>query len=444
MLKLYNTLTRKNENFKPIKKDIVKMYTCGLTVYDYGHIGNYRSFVFADIVNRYLKYLGYKVEKVMNITDVDDKTIKNSIKQGKSLSDYTKVYEKAFFEDERSVNILKASCYPKATQHINEMVELINELLKKGYAYKTEDGIYFDIKKFKDYGKLSKVKLAKLKKNVRINSDEYDKENARDFALWKFYTKEDGEVYWETKLGKGRPGWHIECSAMSIKYLGNHFDIHTGGIDLIFPHHENEIAQSECVSGEKFVNYWLHNEWMMVDGKKMSKSLGNYYTVRDIMEKGFNPLSLRYFYLTAQYRSQINFTIENLKNSENSYDRLKNIISEIEDDKKINEKYLKEFQDAMDDDLNTAVALQVLWKLVRDETAEGKIKTIEKMDLVFGLDLLKRERVDVPDNVKKLVEEREKARKDKNWKKADEIRDKVGKLGFIIEDSDKGIKIIKK
>ncbi len=444
MLKLYNTLTRKNENFKPIKKDIVKMYTCGLTVYDYGHIGNYRSFVFADIVNRYLKYLGYKFEKVMNITDVDDKTIKNSIKQGKSLSDYTKVYEKAFFEDERSVNILKASCYPKATQHINEMVELINELLKKGYAYKTEDGIYFDIKKFKDYGKLSKVKLAKLKKNVRINSDEYDKENARDFALWKFYTKEDGEVYWETKLGKGRPGWHIECSAMSIKYLGNHFDIHTGGIDLIFPHHENEIAQSECVSGEKFVNYWLHNEWMMVDGKKMSKSLGNYYTVRDIMEKGFNPLSLRYFYLTAQYRSQINFTIENLKNSENSYDRLKNIISEIEDDKKINEKYLKEFQDAMDDDLNTAVALQVLWKLVRDETAEGKIKTIEKMDLVFGLDLLKRERVDVPDNVKKLVEEREKARKDKNWKKADEIRDKVGKLGFIIEDSDKGIKIIKK
>ena len=440
MLKLYNTLTRKKENFKSISKGKVGIYSCGLTVYNYGHIGNYRAFTASDILNRYLNYLGYNVKKIVNITDVDDKTIKNSIKENKSLKDYTKIYEKAFFEDEKSLNIKPANKYPRATQHIKEMISIIEKLLKKGLAYKSDDGIYYNIKKFKDYGKLSKVKIKKLKEGARIDSDEYDKENVRDFALWKFYTNEDGNVFWDVKIGKGRPGWHIECSAMSTKYLGNHFDIHTGGVDLIFPHHENEIAQSKGI-GNKFVNYWLHNEWMMVNGKKMSKSLGNYYTVRDIIKAGYNPLSLRYFYLTGHYRSQLNFTLKNLRNSQNSYERLKNIINELKDDKKTNKKYLKEFEKAMDDDLNTSMALQVLWKLVRDEKASGKIKIIKKMDEVFGLDLLKREKLLIPSDVKKLIDEREKYRKNKNWQKADDLRNRIRDLGFKLDDTDEGPKL---
>ncbi len=452
VLKLYNTLTRKKEVFKPIKKNEVGMYTCGLTVYNYGHIGNYRAFVASDLLRRYLEYLGYNVKKIVNITNVDDKTIKGSIKEGKNLKDYTSIYEKAFFEDEKSMNIKQADKYPRATEHIKEMIELIEKLMKKKIAYKTDDGIYFNIKKFKDYGKLARIKLKNLKEGARVNNDEYDKENAKDFALWKFYINEDGNVFWDTKLGKGRPGWHIECSVMSVKYLGQPFDIHTGGVDLIFPHHENEIAQSEAATGKKFANYWIHNEWIMVDGKKMSKSLGNYYTLRDIITAGHNPLALRYFYLTGHYKSQLNFTLENLKNAQNSYERLKRLISSLsedneasknEDDKKINEKYLKEFEKAMNDDLNTPEALQVLWKLVRDEKASGKIQTIKKIDSVFGLDLLKKEKISVPAEIKKLVDEREKARKNKDWKKADEIRNKIKNLGYQVNDTDEGPKITK-
>ena len=453
MLKLFNTLTRKKEIFKPIKKNEVKMYSCGLTVYNYGHIGNYRAFVASDIFKRYLEYLNFKVKKIVNITDVDDKTIKGSIGEKKSLNDFTEKYTEAFLADEKMLNIEKSFKYPKATEHIDEMVKLIEGLLKKGFAYKTEDGIYFDIKKFKSYGKLSGVKLENLKKNVRVNNDEYDKENAQDFALWKFYDKDDGDVFWDVKIGKGRPGWHIECSAMSSKYLGKHFDIHTGGIDLVFPHHENEIAQSEAGNNEKFVNYWVHNEWMMVEGKKMSKSLGNYYTVRDIIEKGFSPLALRYFYLTGHYRSQVNFTLDNLKNAENSLDRLKRIISSLSEDNKdsknaensknANKSYLKEFEKTMDDDLNTPEALQVLWKLVRDTKAKGKLKTIKEMDKIFGLDLLKKEKVDVSAEVKELINEREKAKKEKDWGKADKLRDKIKDLGFQLDDTSDGVKVSK-
>ncbi len=442
MLKLYNTLTRKKEVFKPIKKGQVGIYSCGLTVYNYGHIGNYRAFVSSDILKRYLKYLGYNVKKIVNITDVDDKTIKESIKQGKQLKDFTKKYEKAFFEDEKILNIEKADKYPKATEHIKEMVVLIEKLLKKNYAYKTKDGIYFNIKKFKNYGKLANLKIKGLKKGVRINVDEYDKENARDFALWKFYDNEDGNVFWKTKLGKGRPGWHIECSVMSSKYLGQPFDIHTGGIDLVFPHHENEVAQSEAGVGKKFVNYWVHNEWVMVNGKKMSKSLGNYYTIKDLI-KTYNPLAIRYFYLSGHYRSQINFTLNNLKNAQNSLERLKNIILEIKDDKKQNSGYLKQFENAINNDLDMPKALQVLWKLVRDEKAIGKIQTISKMDEVFGLDLLKKEKFVIPSEIRELVNKREQARKAKNWKKADEIRDKVKSLGWKIDDTSNGSKINK-
>jgi len=443
MLKLYNTLSRKKEAFKPIKKGQVGIYTCGLTVYNYGHIGNYRAFVASDVLRRYVEYLGLKVKKIVNITDVDDKTIKGSIKEGKKLNVFTKKYEKAFFEDEKVLNIKKADKYPKATEHIKEMVDVIEKLLKKGYAYKTKDGIYFNIKKFKNYGKLARLKLESLKEGARVNNNEYEKENAKDFALWKFYDNEDGDVFWETKIGKGRPGWHIECSVMSNKYLGQHFDIHTGGIDLVFPHHEYEIAQSEAANSKKLANYWIHNEWMMINKEKMSKSKGNVYNIRDLIQMGYNPLAIRYFYLTGQYRTQINFTLDNLKNAQNSYDRLKNIISELKDDRKENKGYLKEFEKAMDDDLNTPVALQVLWALLRDKNAIGKIKVIKKIDEVFGLELLKKEKVSVSLDVKKLVSEREKARVDKDWKKADEIRDKIKKLGYQISDTEEGAKISK-
>jgi cysteinyl-tRNA synthetase len=445
VLKIYNTLGRKKEIFKPIKKGEVGIYSCGLTVYNYGHIGNYRAFVASDLLTRYLEFSGNKVKKIVNITDVDDKTIKGSIKENKKLKDYTAIYENAFFEDEKSMNIKKANFYPRATDHIKEMVVLIKKLLDKEIAYKTDDGIYFNVKKFKEYGKLSGVKVDELKAGAseRMKGDEYDKDNVKDFALWKFYDSQDGDVFWNTEIGKGRPGWHIECSAMSSKYLGEPFDIHTGGIDLVFPHHENEIAQSEGVGSKKFVNYWVHNEWMMVNGKKMSKSLGNYFTVRDIIEKGYSPLSLRYFFLTSHYRSQMNFTLDNLKNSQNSLERLKRIISEIKEDGKTNEKYLKKFEKAMDDDLNTVSALQVLWELVRDTKAEGKIKTIKRIDSVFGLDLLKTEKVDVPEEVMELVKEREQSREDKHWDNADKLRDKIEKKGFRVSDSGNGSKIEK-
>ena len=441
VLKVYNTLGRKKEVFKPIKKGEVGMYVCGPTIYNYVHIGNLRAYIFADILKRYLKFKGFNVKEVMNLTDVDDKTIRDSQKSGKSLKEFTKVYEKAFLDDINAINVETPEVMPKATEHIEEMVAIVKKLLEKGIAYKAENGIYFSIKKFKDYGKLSKIKVKELKEGAsdRVSKDEYNKESVNDFALWKFYDKKDGDVFWDTEIGKGRPGWHIECSAMSSKYLGERFDIHTGGVDLIFPHHENEIAQSEASSGKKpFVKYWIHNEWVLVDGKKMSKSLGNFYKLKDIINKGFSPMDLRYLYLTKNYREQINFTWENLEASKNALQRLKNIIAGLKDNKKINKNYLGEFEKAMDDDLNVPEALQVLWKLVRDENAEGKIQTIKEMDKIFGLKLLEKEKIKIPAEVSKLVKEREEARKNKDFKKSDELREKITKRGYQIEDTIKG------
>jgi len=421
------------------------MYSCGLTVYDYGHIGNYRAFVVSDLFRRYLEFKGYKVKKITNITDVDDKTIRESIRNNVSLKKYTEVYEKAFFEDEKILNIIKSDKYPRATDHIKDMIAIIEKLVGQHIAYKTDDGIYFNVKKFKDYGKLSGFKIGELKEgaSARVKKDEYNKENASDFALWKFYIPEDGNVFWSTKFGKGRPGWHIECSAMSTKYLGQPFDIHTGGIDLVFPHHENEIAQSELAFNKQFAKYWLHNEWMMVDGKKMSKSLGNFYTVRDIIDKKFDPLSLRYFYLTGHYRTQLNFTIENLQNAENSLKRLRTLIKDTKDDKKINKEYLKKFEEAMDDDFDTVAGLEILWEFIRNENASGKIKTIKKIDSVLGLDLLRKDKLSIPDEVKKLVQEREDARKKKDWARADILRRKISEEGFQVSDTFEGPKIEK-
>ena len=452
MLKIYNTLSRKKEIFKPIHDGKVGMYVCGPTIYDFVHIGNLRAYVFADILRRVLEANEYKIKEVMNLTDVDDKTIRGSQKAKIKLKDFTKKYEKGFLEDTKEMNIEKPEVIPRATGHIKEIIELIKKLLKKGFAYKASDGIYFSIKKFENYGKLSKIELKNLETGAseRINKDEYEKEDANDFVLWKFYDEEDGDVFWNTELGKGRPGWHIECSAMSSKYLGKSFDIHTGGVDLIFPHHENEIAQSEAANNQKFVNYWLHNEWVLVDGKKMSKSLGNFYKLKDLKEKSYSPLDLRYFYLSAHYRKPINFTFKNLGYAKNSITRLKEILSKLKDkEDKINNKNIKiayrQFLEIINDDLNTSKALSFLWEIVREDKLNDseKYKLALMFDKVLGLKLDEEEKVKIPSDIRKLVEEREKARKKKDFITADKIRDKLNKLGFAIEDKKEG-SVVKK
>ncbi|MFA4960873.1 MAG: cysteine--tRNA ligase [Candidatus Pacearchaeota archaeon] len=441
-LKLYNTLTRKKELFKSIKRGEVGMYSCGPTVYNYAHIGNLRTYIFNDFLKKFLQFLGYNVIHAMNLTDVDDKTIKGSQKEGMSLKDFTEKYTKIFFEDLHALNISDPTYIIKATDSIDYIVELVKILLEKGYAYKAEDGIYFSIEKSKGYGKLAQLEKITEKKE-RVKNDEYDKENAQDFALWKYWTKEDGNVYWETEIGKGRPGWHIECSAMSMKYLGESIDIHTGAVDLIFPHHTNEIAQSEAATGKKFVNYWLHGGFLNM-GEKMSKSKGNVVYLSNLKEKGYNPLHYRYFVLSSHYRMPLIYNEEALTSAKNSYQRLKNIIKEFKDDGDINKKYLDDFKRVLEDDLNTPQALAVLWQLVRDENAKGKIKTIAEIDKVFGLNLLKKEKIDVPKEIEKLVKERQKAREEKNWKKSDELRDKIKEMGWNIKDVEDGWEVEKK
>ena len=452
-LKLYNTLTRKKDIFKPINKGEVGMYTCGPTVYWYATIGNLRSYIFSDILKRVLIYDKYQVKHVMNITDVghltsdadsgEDKMEKAAAKEGRKAEEIADHYLKVFKEDFDKLNIITPNIWCKATEHIKEQIELIKKLEEKGYTYKTKDGIYFDTSKFKDYGKLALLNIEGLEAGKRIEARE--KRNKTDFALWKF-SEEPGvrQQEWKSPWGIGFPGWHIECSAMSSKYLGEQFDIHTGGEDHIPIHHTNEIAQSECAFGKKpWVRYWLHGAFLTFKGEKVSKSKGGLYTVSELEEKGYSPLDYRYFCLTAHYRTQLNFSLENLDNAKNSLQRLKRIIDEIKEDSKPNEKYLKEFEKAIEDDLDMPSALQVLWKLVRDENAVGKIKTIEQMDKVFGLNLLIKEKVELPEEVKKLVLEREKARKDKDFKKSDELRDKINKLGWKVDDSKEGMKVSK-
>lgn len=452
MIKLYNTLTRKKEEFKPIQKGKVGIYSCGPTVYWYQHIGNLRTYIFSDILKRVLIYNSYKVKHIMNVTDVghltsdadegEDKIERAAKKEGKKASDIANFYWKIFKQDFEKLNIIEPDTWTKATEHIKEQIELIKKLEKKRYTYKTSDGIYFDTSKFKEYGELAKLKIHKLKAGARISMG--DKKNKTDFALWKF-SGEPGkrQQEWKSPWGVGFPGWHIECSAMSMKYLGEHFDIHTGGEDHIPIHHTNEIAQSEAATGKKFVNYWIHGAFLTFKGEKVSKSKGGLFTISELEMRNYNPLSYRYLDLTANYRTQLEFSLENLDNAQNSYERLKKIIAEIKDDGKINKEYLEEFENAINDDLNIPLALQILWKLVRDEKASGKIKTIEKIDSVFGLDLLKKEKVEIPNSVKKLVEEREKARKEKNFKLADELREKIKKAGFSVDDTDDGARVRK-
>ncbi len=476
MLRIYNTLTKRVEEFKPLHGNDVGFYSCGPTVYNFAHIGNFRSFIFYDLIKRYLKFRGYKVKHVMNITDVDDKTIRDSQKEGVSLKEFTERYTKYFIEDLKTLNIELPDVMPKATEHIEDMVALIKRLMDKGYAYKGEDGsIYYDVSKFKDYGKLSGIKLDELKSGARVKQDEYAKNQAQDFALWKAYSEKDGDVFWNTPLGKGRPGWHIECSAMSMKYLGESFDLHSGGIDLVFPHHENEIAQSEAATGKQFVKYWVHPEFLQVDGKKMSKSLGNFFTLRDLLKKGYDPMAIRYLLISTHYRQQLNFTMDGLKSAENTVNKLRDFMKQIllvsrpsPESKEVSELIKdteKKFIEKMDNDLNISEALAVLFKFVNSINKiilKGELSKVDaqkvkdfmlRIDSVLGLKLgdvqvnvvTSEQQASLDEinallsninneNIEKLLAIRNYFRSRKDFKTADMIRDKLNKLGVKITD----------
>lgn len=449
MLKLQNTLTRKLEIFKPLRKGQVGIYTCGPTVYDNAHIGNLRTYIFEDTLRRSLEFLGYKVKQVMNITDVEDKIIKKAKEQKKRIGEITKTYTKKFLQDIKSLNIEEAEAYPLATTHIKEMVAMIESLMKKGFAYKGEDGsIYFDISKFKKYGKLAGLDKVHIADGARVSSDEYSKEEARDFVLWK--AKKKGEPSWRTPLGAGRPGWHIECSAMSMKYLGQSFDIHVGGVDLIFPHHENEIAQSEATTGKKFVNYWIHGEHLLVGDEKMAKSAKNFFTLQDITERGYLPLAFRYLVLGAHYRSKLNFTWTALESAQSGLWNLWRELGRLEflstNDRFKNNKELAKtlriaFKEAVENDLNIPEAMAIMRRAISnpDLSPSEKRKLAFEMDRVFGLDLIRANTLaKIPVHIKALVAGRELLRRNQQFVKADTLRHKVESLGYEIEDTSYG------
>ncbi len=461
MFKLYNTLTRKVEDFVPLDPSEVRMYVCGPTVYDFAHIGNFRTFLFSDLLRRYIKYKGYKIRHVMNITDVDDKIIARAVEQKMTLRDYTDKYIEYFFEDFDALGAERPEQILRATDHIDEMVELIDRLSANGHTYHADGSTYYRIGTFPDYGKLSNMKL---EGNVagaseRVDADEYTKEDVRDFVLWK--AAKEGEPFWATELGAGRPGWHIECSAMSMKALGETFDIHAGGIDLVFPHHENEIAQSEGATGKQFVRYWVHAEFLMVEGEKMSKSKGNFYTFRDLLEKGYTPRAIRYLLLSAPHHKQLNFTIDGLKGAESTVARLndfKQRLSELKaepgDSPAISaliERSGARFEEALDDDLNTAEALAAVHDFVRETNAamaQGIVRSddqralldlVDRFDSVFAVfGEVKKEMLD--SEIQALIDERQAARAAKNFARADEIRQQLTDLGIILEDTKEGLR----
>jgi len=449
MLKIYNTLTRKKEVFKPINKGKIGLYTCGPTVYDTAHIGNLRTYVFEDILRRTLELEQYSVRHVMNITDVEDKIIKKAKTDKQTIRQVTKPYTKEFLRDIRKLNIKSAHVYPKVTDHIPEMVKLIRELEKKGFAYAGKDkSVYFDISRFKPYGKLVGIRKIAVRDGARVDSDEYEKEEARDFVLWK--AKKKSEPSWKSPWGEGRPGWHIECSAMSMRYLGKTFDLHTGGVDNIFPHHENEIAQAEAATGRKFVNYWVHGEHLLVGGTKMAKKLGNFYTLRDIETRGLLPSAFRYLCLNAHYRSKLNFTWRSLEGADSAVWNLWRVLGRIkfmgEGDSKHLKKnkanqHRKDFRAAIEDDLDIPKALAVLRRAITDAelSASSKRSLAFEMDEVFGLDLHYADTLArTPLHVKTLVAGRELMRRNQQFVKADSLRNKIKSLGYDVEDTSYG------
>src|SRR5579862_2955146 len=489
-LELFNTLSGKVEEFYPLEDNLVRMYACGPTVYDYGHIGNFRTFIVVDTLRRFLKQSGYKLKHVMNITDVDDKIIRNAARDGVTVQQYTKKYREAFLEDADSLNIEHPEMVVNATDHIQQMARFIAVLVEKGYAYRTDDGsYYFRIAKFPDYGKLSKKDFAGMTDGARVDVDEYDKDNARDFALWK--APKTGEAFWETEIGPGRPGWHIECSTMSMKYLGDTFDIHCGGEDLIFPHHENEIAQSEAESGKQFVKVWVHSRFLLVEGEKMAKSAGNFFTVRDLILMGHKPSSIRFLLMSVPYRKQLNFTFDGLTQAANSVERLRNFKLRLESSQfpegnseaiaGMAAKASEDMTTALSDDLNTARALGAMFDLVRDINAAADagqvrkgdipalLKALQQFDEIFAVlkddDAVKvrntvewAKREGLADkispataelakaatlsdaDIEKLVAEHSEARKARDFARSDAIRRQLAENGVVLENTKDGVR----
>lgn len=458
MLKVYNTLTRRKEEFVPLNDKVVTMYSCGPTVYSYAHIGNMRAYLFMDSVRRTLKYNGYKLKGVMNITDVghllsngddgEDKMEKASREQQKSVYEIAAIYTDAFMKDLAKLNIGKPEIIAKATDHINDMIKYVEALVEKGYGYETSDGIYFDISKFREYGKLSGLDLEGQRAGARVDVND-EKRNPADFALWKKAPKEH-IMQWESPWGMGYPGWHIECSAMSRKYLGDTFDIHTGGVDHIPVHHENEIAQSEALVGHKTVDYWMHVEFMQVDGGKMSKSLKNTYTVSELEQKGYSAMAFRYFCLNTHYRKKLNFTFEGMDAAKTAYNRLLAAVHSHKGGKSFDEEAVKKydelFTEAINDDINIPLGLGVLWNMLKEKPSQAIYDLAMKFDKVLGLALDTESapaKVEAPEEVIKLAELRLKARKDKDWAQSDVLREQISKLGYQIIDKKDGYDIKK-
>jgi cysteinyl-tRNA synthetase len=460
-LRFYNTLTQQVEPFAPLHGNVVRMYTCGPTVYNFVHIGNLRTFTFQDILRRWLRARGYELDHVMNITDVEDKIIRNAAAEHKSIAEYTAVYTQAFLDDIATLRLEQPERWVKATEHIDDMAAAIEKLRDRGYTYLSDGSVYYRIANFPTYGKLSHNDFSGIRSGARVDVDEYDKADARDFVLWK--AQKDGEPAWETPLGPGRPGWHIECSVMAMKYLGETLDIHTGGVDLTFPHHENEIAQSEALTGKPFVRYWLHAEHLFVDGQKMSKSLGNFYTLRDVLAKGYTPEQIRYQLAAVPYRKKLNFTFDGLKAAATSIERLRNYKLRLETAKLAdgtNEKLIertnaakKAFDEALDDDLNTAEALGAAFEYVRDTNTAmdageflsgntpGAFEFLNHFDSVF--DILKPSSTTdgLSDaDVEAKIAERNAAKKSKDFARADQVRKDLAAVGVILEDTKEGVR----
>jgi cysteinyl-tRNA synthetase len=445
-LKLFNQLGREEMEFKPIAPPQVGAYACGPTVYDAVHLGNWRTFIFEDLLRRTLTYSGYEVKMVMNITDVDDKIITRAGEQDLTIKELTTKHTEQFFTDRDKLNILPATVYTKATEHVAEMVNLIERLITNGLAYERDGSVYYAVAKFKAYGALSGVSLSGLKAGARVDNDEYAKEAPADFVLWK--ASKDGEPSWDSPWGKGRPGWHIECSAMSMQELGETFDLHLGGVDLLFPHHENEIAQSEGATGHQFVNYWLEGEHLLINNEKMSKSLGNIFTLNTLSEKGYSPLAYRYLTLTAHYRKPLNFTWESLTAAQTALNKLHSAVQDFKAGEvgEVDQTYQTKFKASLDDDLNAPQAVAVMWEVINDASLPHptKLATLLNFDQVLGLGLAKLEVVEIPEAVKKIATEREAARDNKDFARADILRQQAVELGFIIDDTPDGPKIYQK
>ncbi len=457
MFRIHNTMTRRKEEFQPLHEGLVTLYSCGPTVYDFPHIGNLRTFLWSDLLVRALRRRGFEVHNVMNVTDVDDKTIAGAEREGMSLGEYTAKYADYFFEDLETLRIQPAWKYPRATEHIGQMLDVIRTLVDKGHAYEQDGSVYFDISSYPNYGRLSGVVPDEhtSREFGRLDSDEYELEDARDFALWK--AAGPGEPSWDSPWGPGRPGWHIECTAMAIEYLGETIDMHLGGVDLVFPHHENEIAQSEAATGTQFVRFWIHPEHLIVEGEKMSKSKGNFYTLRDLLERGYDPVAVRHLLMTAHYRKQLNFTLDGLEQSRQALARLWDFadrVAEVPEDAEGVDlsaqvhAALTKFDAGLDDDLNIPGAMAAVFELVRGVNpllsearvgAEGARQVLDFLadaDTVLGI--IDHEKGSVDAEVDALMAEREAARGDKDWARADEIRDELLAQGIVIEDTPTG------